>query len=206
MLSSVGRGVECLKELDDGGGGADTAGNGGGIDIESRESVHGVDEMLDIGGGDEAGACREHARGESLAVAGIVLVVAEVGVAGGDNEGRGEVVVVAEADGAVGAVGAVERHKGVGSAASAGFGGAVGRGVAVHGSARGKSHRGNAHHNDTETFHSVGMFDKNIDFRLQKYNFIFIICNVCLFFFMKCLSFHIFFVSLHLSLCDLYPF
>ena len=87
--------AEGLQQLDDGGGGADAVGDGGSVDVESRQVVHGIDDVVDIGASDEACARGHHACGKSLFVMGIGLVVAEIGVGSGKTEGGGEVGGVA---------------------------------------------------------------------------------------------------------------
>ena len=75
--------------MDDGGGGADAVGDSGGVDVESRQVVHGVDDVGHVFGSDEARTCGDHARSKGLLVVGIGLVVAKVGVGGGEAESSG---------------------------------------------------------------------------------------------------------------------
>ena len=96
--------------MDDSGGCADTVGDGGGIDVEPRQVIHGVDDAVDVLGGDESGTRGDHASGKGFLVVGIGLVVADVGVGGGKAEGGGEVGGVAQIDGAGATVRIVERN------------------------------------------------------------------------------------------------
>ena len=123
-------GAEHLQQLDDGGSRVDAVGDGGSVYVEPRQVVHRADDRLDIGGGDEAGASGDHARGESFSVFGIGGIAAQVGIARGQHQGIGEVGGVVERHVAGGAVGVVERENGVGGVAAAGFGSALaGRGA-----------------------------------------------------------------------------
>ena len=94
--------------MDDGGGGADAVGDSGGVDVESRQVVHGVDDVGHVGSGDEASTCGDHARSKGFLVVGIGLVVTVVGVGGGKAEGGGEVGGVAQIDSAGATIRVVE--------------------------------------------------------------------------------------------------
>ena len=83
--------TQGLEQLDDGCCRTYIVGHRAGIHIQSCEAVHGVDDVVDIGGGDEAGAGRNHASGKCFLVVGVLLVGTHVGVAGGNHEGGGEV-------------------------------------------------------------------------------------------------------------------
>ena len=67
-------GAEGLEQLEDGGGCTDAVVDGGGIDAEAGEVVHGADDALNIGSGDEASAGGDHSSGKRLLVGVVVFV------------------------------------------------------------------------------------------------------------------------------------
>ena len=141
-------GAESLEQLDEGSGGADVVGYCGGVDVEPCKIVHGVDDLVDVCGGDKACSGGDHTRGKGFLVAVVVLVGPHVGVACGNHEGGGEVGGIAEADGAGGTVGVVEGDECIGGIAAGGLGGTLDGGVGGA-AARDEGHGGNTHDNDT---------------------------------------------------------
>ena len=116
-------------------------GGAGGVGDAAQAVEHeeGIDDIADVLVGDEAGRGDDEAFGEGLAIGGVVLVLLELGVAGGEGEGVGEVVALGEVDGAGGLVGTIEADDGVAAGLA---GGLCGGGGSIAKDAAGGEYKG----------------------------------------------------------------